>query len=67
MCAKETKETTMEPTVTTILPRLGSGLAVLLLHLLTTVALLALGALCYMASRSQNDFRTDAYRASHAS
>jgi putative membrane protein len=48
MCAKETKETTMEPTVTTILPRLGSGLAVLLLHLLTTVALLALGALCYM-------------------
>ena len=38
----------MEPTVTTILPRLGSGLFVLLLHLLTTLALLALGALCYM-------------------
>ena len=38
----------MEPTITTILPRLGSGLSVLLLHLLTTMALLALGALCYM-------------------
>ena len=38
----------MEPTVTAILPRLGSGLFVLLLHLLTTLALLALGALCYM-------------------
>ena len=38
----------MEPTITTILPRLGSGLSVLLLHLLTTLALLALGALCYM-------------------
>ena len=46
--AKETKEKTMEPTITTILPRLGSGLSVLLLHLLTTLALLALGALCYM-------------------
>ena len=38
----------MEQTVTAILPRLGSGLSVLLLHLLTTLALLALGALCYM-------------------
>ena len=38
----------MEQTVTAILPRLGSGLFVLLLHLLTTLALLALGALCYM-------------------
>jgi putative membrane protein len=48
MSAKETKEKTMEPTLITILPRLGSGLSVLLLHLLTTLALLALGALCYM-------------------
>src|SRR5262245_63048668 len=48
MRTKETKEKTMEPTITTILPRLGSGLSVLLLHLLTTLALLALGALCYM-------------------
>jgi putative membrane protein len=32
----------------TILPLLGSGLSLLLLHLLTTLALLALGVLCYM-------------------
>jgi hypothetical protein len=32
----------MEETMTAILPRLGSGLSVLLLHLLTTLALLAL-------------------------
>lgn len=38
----------MEDTLTAVLPRLGSGLSVLLLHLLTTVVLLALGALCYM-------------------
>lgn len=38
----------MEETVTAVLPRLGSGLSVLLLHLLTTLALLALGVLCYM-------------------
>jgi putative membrane protein len=38
----------MGPTITTILPRRGSGLSVLLLHLLTTLALLALGALCDM-------------------
>lgn len=38
----------MEETLTAVLPRLGSGLSVLLLHLLTTLALLALGALCYM-------------------
>jgi putative membrane protein len=39
----------MEEPISTILPRLGSGLSVLLLHLLTTLALLALGSLCYMA------------------
>jgi putative membrane protein len=38
----------MEETAMAILPRLGSGLLVLLLHLLTTLVLLALGALCYM-------------------
>src|SRR4030095_9616744 len=36
------------PPLTSILPRLVSGLFVLLLHLLTTLALLALGAFCYM-------------------
>jgi putative membrane protein len=39
----------MEEPITAILPRLGSGLSVLLLHLLTTLVLLALGSLCYMA------------------
>ena len=38
----------MEETTMAILPRLVSGLLVLLLHLLTTLVLLALGALCYM-------------------
>src|SRR5688572_12988655 len=46
--AKETKGKTMEEPISVILPRLGSGLFVLLLHLLTTLALLALGVLCYM-------------------
>lgn len=38
----------MDDTLTALLPRLGSGLATLLLHLLTTLVLLALGALGYM-------------------
>jgi putative membrane protein len=35
-------------TITAILQSLGSGLPILLLHFLTTLLLLALGALCYM-------------------
>lgn len=38
----------MEESFTALLPRLGSGLTTLLLHLLTTLVLLALGGLGYM-------------------
>lgn len=38
----------MNPTVQAIADSLGTGLPVLLLHLLTTLALLGLGATCYV-------------------